>query len=187
MRHRDKFDEMTFHLKKMEESFRGADRNYVHYFNSFLSSAQSVLFCLNKEFGKHPLYDNWKNKRSDRLPPTAKAFKNLRNVSEKEGPVKNAGFVIEFSLPEGVILPAHATFTSPFIDTHTGRPVSSKGTITTLEGVTTEIEALSLHDFIVVVESDRKTYKLNHVITDARSYSEAIRSEIEATEKRFIK
>src|ERR1035437_3909838 len=122
MRYRDKFIEMSFHLNKMEESFRVADGNYVHYFNSFLSSAQSVFFCLNKEFSKHPLYENWKNKRSQRLPDKAKVFKELRNVSEKEEPVRNAAVVVGLTLGEGVGLPPRATFTSPMMDSRTGHP-----------------------------------------------------------------
>ncbi len=187
MRHREKFEEMSFHLNKMEESFRVADGSYVHYFNSFLSSAQSVFFCLKKEFGKHPLYVNWANKRSQRLPDMAKVFKELRNVSEKEGPVKNAAVVVGFSLGEGVGLPAQATFTSPIIDTHTGHPLSTKGTITTKDGVTTEVDALAFHDFAVVVEFGGKTYRLNRVISDARLYAQTLRGEIEAAEKRFMK
>lgn len=187
MRYRDKFEEVSFHLKKIEESFRAADGSYVHYFNSFLSSAQSVFFCLNKEFNRYPLYDNWKNKRSARLPDTARVFKELRNVSEKEGPVRNTAVVVGFALGEGVGLPAHATFSSPLINTHTGHPVSSKGTITTIEGVTREVEALALHDFVVVVESNGKTYRLDRVISDARLYADAIRIEIESTEKKFMR
>jgi hypothetical protein len=185
MRHRDKFDEASFHLQKMEESFRAADGNYLHYFNSFLSSAQSVFFCLNKEFNKHPLYENWQKKRSTRLPDTAKVFKELRNVSEKEGPIQNAAVIVDFALKDG--LPAHATFTSPIINSRTGQPVFSKGTITTKDGVTTEVEAVALHDFLVVVKSDKKTYRLDRVICDARLYAKAIFGEIEAAEKRFMK
>lgn len=185
MRHLDKFDEASFHLQKMEESFRAADGNYMHYFNSFLSSAQSVFFCLNKEFNKHPLYENWQQKRSARLPDTAKIFKELRNISEKEEPIRNAAVVIGFALEEG--LPALATFASPIINSRTGQPVSSRGTITTKDGVTTEVEALALHDFIVVVKSEKKTYRLERVICDARLYSKAILGEIEAAEKRFMK
>lgn len=187
MRHHDKYKEMSFHLNKMEESFRAADESYVHYFNSFLSSAQSVFFCLNKEFGKHPLYGNWQKKRSERLPNTAKVFKELRNVSEKEGPVKNATVVIGFTLGEGIGLPAGATFSSPLMNTRTGHPISSSGTITTKEGITTQVEALAYHDFTVVVKSDGKTHHLDRVISDARLYAVAILDEINATENRFMK
>ena len=185
MRYRDKFDEASFHLQKMEESFRSADGSYVHYFNSFLSSAQSVFFCLNKEFNRHPLYENWQKKRSARLPDMAKVFKELRNISQKEEPIRNVGVVVGFELEEG--LPAQATFTSPVIDTRSGQPVSSKGTISTKDGATTEVEALAFHDFIVVVKSKDKTYRLDRVISDARLYANAIFGEIEAAEKRFMK
>ena len=184
MRHRDKFDEASFHLQKMEESFRAADGNYLHYFNSFLSSAQSVFFCLNKEFNKHPLYENWQKKRSARLPDTAKVFKELRNISEKEEPIRNTAVVVGFAL-EG--LPAQAKFASPIINSCTGQLESSKGTITTKDGVTTDVDALALHDFIVVVKSEKKTYRLERVICDARLYAKAILGEIEAAETRFMK
>ena len=187
MRYLEKYEEMSFHLTKMEESFRVADGSYLHYFNSFLTSAQSVFFCLNKEFAKHPLYENWKSKRSQHLPETAKVFKELRNVSEKEGPVKNTAVVVGLTLGEGNVLPPNATFTSPMMNTRTGQPLSSKGTITTEDGVATEVEAVAIHDFVVMVESGRKTYRLQHVISDARAYSQAIRREIVATENRFMK
>ena len=185
MRHREKFEEVVFHLNEMETSFIAGDGKYHHYFNSFLSAAQSVFFCLNKEFNRHPLYENWQKKRSARLPDTAKIFKELRNISQKEEPIRNVGVVVDFELEEG--LPPQATFTSPVINSRTGQPVSSKGTITTKDGVMTEVEALALHDFIVVVKSNGKTYRLDQVISDARLYANAILGEIEAAEKRFLK
>ena len=184
MRHREKFDEARFHLKQMEASFRAGDANHQHYFNSFLSSAQAVFFCLNKEFNSRPLYDTWKDKRSARLPPIAKTFKELRNVSEKEGPVKNSGVITGFSF--GQPLPAHATFTGPWMDTRTGKLTSNKGTITTIEGVKTEVDVEPLYDFVVVVESGGKTYRLERVLSDSRAYLDAIQKELEETERKFL-
>lgn len=184
MRHREKLEEVVFNLNQMENSFRAGDGSYQHYFNSFLSASQSVFFCLNKEFNKHPLYEGWQKKRPDRLPPTARTFKELRNVSEKEGPVKNSGVITGFSF--GQPLPAHATFTGPWMDTHTGKLTSTKGTITTVEGVKTEVDVEPLYDFSVVVASGNKVYRLERVISDSRAYVDAIRKEIEEAEKRFL-
>ena len=172
----------------MEEYFRDADINYIHSFNAFLASAQSVIFCLNKEYNNCVMYDNWKDKRSSRLPVEARIFKNLRNVSEKEGPVKNTGVIANFDFGgAGIVIPPHAEVVTPWIDACTGKLGSNKATITTKEGVTTQVEPLIVHDFIVVVESKGKTYKLDKVITDCRAYARAIIQEIDATEKKFKK
>ena len=187
MRHREKFEEVVFHLHEMQTSFIAGDGKYQHYFNSFLSAAQSVFFCLNKEFNKHLLYDGWQKKRGSRLPEVARTFKELRNISEKEGPVKNSAVFTGMALQKGTTLPAHATFTGPYIDTRTGKPTSNRGTITTKEGVATEVELDMVHDFVVVIQSDGKTYKLDRVISDARLYADAIRTEMEQAEKKFLK
>ena len=118
------------------------------------------------------------------MPDTAKVFKELRNISEKEEPIRNTAVVVGFAL-EG--LPAQAKFASPIINSCTGQLESSKGTITTKDGVTTDVDALALHDFIVVVKSEKKTYRLERVICDARLYAKAILGEIEAAETRFMK
>lgn len=188
IRYREKFLEVSFNLRRMEESFRVGDGNYQHYLNSFLSSAQSVFFCLNKEFNRRPLYDNWRDKRSDRLPLVAKIFKELRNISEKEAPVRNSAVVLEFDYgAAGITIPAHATVTSPAIDSYTGRPLTHKATITTKEGISTEVEPIVVHDFIVTVVSHGKTYRLDKVISDARLYTDAILREIEETERKFLR
>ena len=122
------------------------------------------------------------------MPVEAKIFKNLRNVSEKEGPVKNTGVIANFDFwGAGIVIPPHAEVVTPWIDTSTGKLGSNKATITTKEGVTTEVEPLIVHDFIVVVESKGKTYKLDKVITDCRAYAKAIIQEIDETEKKFKK
>ena len=60
MRYIDKYKEMEFHLNQMEKYFRNADNNYIHSFNAFLASAQSAIFCLNKEYNNCVMYDKWK-------------------------------------------------------------------------------------------------------------------------------
>ena len=188
MRYVDKYEEMEFHLNQMEECFRNGDKNYIHSFNAFLASSHSVIFCLNKEFNSRVMYDNWKNKRSSRLPEIAKTFRNLRNISEKEGPVKNTGVIANFDFGgAGIVIPPHAEVVTPWIDTYTGKLNSKKATITTKEGVATEVEPLIVHDYVVVVKSHGKTYKLDKVIIDSREYAKAIRQEIDKTEKKYRK
>lgn len=185
MRYREKYIEMQFYLKGMEASFLSNDGSYLHFFNGFLSAAQSVFFCLNKEFSMHPLYQEWQSRRSERLPDVAKIFRELRNVSEKEGPVKNSGTIAEFKFPEGTMLPPFASFTSPSLDTHTGKFVSNKGTITTKDGEKIEVELQQDHDFCVTVQSNGKSFRLGKVIHDARKYATAIQNEMDEAEAKF--
>ena len=184
MRHREKFEEAQFHLEKMEASFRAGNNSHQHYLNSFLSATQSVFFCLNKEFNGLPRYCTWRDKRSDRLPSIAKIFKELRNISEKEGSVKNSVVITGFTFEQP--LPAHATFTGPWLDTITGKLASNKGTITTIEGTTIEVDVEPLYDFTVVVTSGNKVYRLEQVVFDSRCYLEAIQKEMDEAERRFL-
>lgn len=187
VRHREKFAEAAFNLDKLQESFRLANGEAQHHLNNFLSSVQAVLWCLNKEFSGCEGYQEWATNRSDRLPPDARTFKELRNISLKEGPVKNLGVVLGFDFgAAGIVIPAHATVEFPWIETATGRPVSYKAIIKTLDGEETEVQPVVLHDFTVTVESDGKLYHLSAVIAEAHSYLAALEGECAEAERRWL-
>lgn len=187
MRHRDQFQLALFNLQKLEESFRQANGEYEHNLNSFLSSVQAVFWSLNKKFTKCTGYEQWSKGRSDRLPPEAKIFKELRNISLKEGPIKNSGVILGFDFgAAGITIPAHATVTFPWIDRVTGKPSSYKAVIETVDGHKTEVQPVVLHDFSVTVESDEKVYHLDHVILSAKAYLDAVKKEIITAEEQYL-
>jgi len=180
-----KYDESAYNFEKIKESFLNNDSNFEHCLNNFLSSAQSVFWILNKEFVSKPDYDEWKNRRSERLPKTAKSFKELRNISLKEGPIKHNGVIFDFDFGgAGIVIPPYAEVTSPVIDTHLGKIVS-KAQIKTVEGDIYEVEPIVIHDFSVKVESGKKIYDIKYFLHEAFQYINAIKKEIEETERSF--
>ena len=186
--YRGKVEEAAYHLREVHAAFLAADPNLVHALNAFLSAAQSVIWTLNKAFSKRSGYTKWQEARSGRLPPDAKLFKELRNVSVKEAPVRNNSVIVEFRLGDGTSqagLGPHETFTSPFINSLTGQ-VLGKATVTSADAKTTrEVDALALHDFGVEVTSDGKTHSLPAFVTAGRTYLAALAREIAETERRF--
>lgn len=186
--YRKKLDEVQYHLKKMQEAFEAKDPDLVHSLNAFLSAAQSVIWVLNKAFNKKDGYSTWEKSRPERLPAEGRVFKELRNVSIKEGPVENKSVIIGFRLGEGTNEPAlgpHETFTSPSIDTQTGE-LLGKPTVTSADGKTTrEVDAMVLYDFGVAVESKGKVYSLPAVIKAGEAYLDALTREVDETQQRF--
>ena len=184
--HREKLAEAKYNLGTVKESFEKNDGNFEHCLNNFLSSAQSILWALNKSFSKKQGYEKWILKRGERLPVTSKHFKELRNITVKEGPVRSESIKIGFNFgPEGIPIPARATFTSPVIDTWTNK-IIGKGIIETAEGEKLEVNpAQIIHDFSVKVESAGKMYAIDSFIKDATDYLLALEKEIEETEELF--
>lgn len=177
-----KLSEAQYNLNLVEELFTKRDKNMEHALNNFLSSAQSVFWVLNKEFDKNVGYKEWSDKRGERLPKDARIFKELRNISLKQYPVEHTGVVLGFQVEN---LPAHATVSTPWIDTRIGKPVSNKCIIKTKEGEEYEVDGLAVHDFIVHITSDKKEYTIEKFITQAREYLVAIAKEVEFTIKIF--
>ena len=183
MRHRDQFKLAQFNLQKLEESFRRADGEYEYHFNNFLSSVQAVFWALNKQFSKCDGYEQWSQERTKRLPSDAKIFKELRNISVKEGPVKNSSVVLGFDFgAAGITIPAHAEVVFPWVETATGKPVSYRAVIKTVDGLETEVEPVVVHDFIVIVESQGKEFRLDAAISQSKIYLDAVEKEIAAAE-----
>lgn len=185
VKHQKALEQARFNLDQMEASFRAGDGAYEIHLNNFLASAQSVLLALNKSFGRAQGYVAWTAGRSSRLPTDGKVFKELRNISLKEGPVENAAVFTGWRLPEGDTLPAHATVEMPWTETRTGRPVSRDVTVKNVDGTTKVYKDALEHDFMVVAESQGKTYRLDAVITQARAYLQAIAAEVEEAERLF--
>lgn len=187
MQYLDKFNEAEFNLDSLQKSFVLGDENFKHYLNNFLSSAQSVFWALNKYFNDVEGYDEWKNSRPERLGDKSRIFKELRNVSVKEGPVKNENIIIDFDFgAAGIIIPPYAQVTSPVIDTRIGK-IISKATIKTLSGELTEVDPIIVYDFSVVIESHNKIFALDYFLSSARIYMEEINKEIGLAESIFSK
>ena len=65
-------------------------------FNAFLASARSVTFLLQKEMKGVPRFSDWweKRRKQMRADPVMKFFLELRNYSQKEGPVGMVGTLV---------------------------------------------------------------------------------------------
>ena len=48
-----------------------------------------------------------------------------------------------------------------------------------------EVQPVVLHDFAVAVESDGRTYQLEHVLLSAHAYVEAVEKELVAAEEKW--
>lgn len=181
-----KYQEAEYNFQKVKGCFLKNDISFEHCLNNFLSSAQSVFWILNKEFSSKNNYETWKNDRSKRLPEKAKLFKELRNISLKEGPIKHEGVIFDFDFgAAGIIIPPYAKVYSPVIDRELGKPASNKAQIETIDGKTYEVEPIIVHDFVVKVESDKKLYEIKYFLITGTEYLDSIRKEIEATETKF--
>lgn len=182
----DKYNEATYNLEQAQELFLIRSNALEFCINNFLSSVQSIFWMLNKNFSSAKEYTEWQNDRTNRLHEDAKIFKELRNISLKEYPIKVNGIILGFKIEEPW-LPAGATFTSPIIDTRNGSPISNKWTILTIEWYKYEIDALAIHDFSVNAISNGKVYYIDIFITKAKLYLESIKEEILMTELKFNK
>ena len=183
--YRDKFDEAKFNLESVKKSFENNDGNFEHCVNNFLSSAQSIIFTLNKSLSKAPGYFEWSEKRSERLPDISKTFKELRNISLKEGSIKSDVVKVGFNFgPNGIHIPFRAKFTSPVIDTWENK-IIGKAMVETHDGKKEEFEAQVIHDFSIKASSAGKTYTVEDFLKNASEYLSLLEKEIETAEHLF--
>lgn len=65
-------------------------------FNAFLSSARSITFLLQKELNGAPYFREWWETRRQemRSDPVMRFFLDLRNYSQKEGPIRMVGTLV---------------------------------------------------------------------------------------------
>jgi hypothetical protein len=182
--YRAKYNEAFYNLNQAQELFLKRDQDLEICLNNFLSSVQSVFWMLNNSFNKKYNYEKWQMHRSSRLHESSKIFKELRNISLKEYPIEVDKYILGFKIGEPG-LPAGATFTSPMIDSKTGRPLNNKCTIRTKEGNEYEVDAIAIHDFSVNAISDGKEYFIEAFINTAREYLKSIEKEIVSTESKF--
>lgn len=181
-----KYNEAKFNLNLLKQSFALGHPEFEHHLNNFLSSAQSVFWMLNKAFGKCDGYENWKSMRSERLSRDFKILKNLRNISLKEKPIEHAEIINGFDFKTaGISIPPLAEAIGPWLDTKTGKFLSNKWEIKTVEGDIKEVEPIVIHDFSVKVESDGKIIQVECFLAKADLFVKEIGDEILATEKNF--
>lgn len=182
--HNKQLELARYNLISVEDSFIAGDMNFEYHLNNFLSSAQAVLHIMNKSFAKNDKYEDWKNKRTERLPESAKKFKELRNISLKEGPIEHEACVVDIRMPEGVIIPPFAELITPWIDTYTGKLVGDM-VINYRDGSKKVIKPIVVNDFMIQVESDGKEYKIDRFITQSKEYLVALEREIRFAENHF--
>ena len=184
--YQNKFKEAEYNLTKLKQSFALGSLDFEHDLNNFLSSVQSIFWTLNKSFDKSNGYTSWKEARGKRLPEDAKTFKELRNVSLKEEPIKHEGIIVDFDFgAKGIFIPPNATVATPWFNTEERKLVSTKATITTIDGKSYEVEPLIIHDFTVALTTNNKDFKIDYFISKAQNYLLAIHKEIIATEQKF--
>ena len=184
LNYRTKYKEAEYNLNQAQELFLVRDPNLEFCLNNFLSSAQSVFWMLNNSFNKKKNYEDWQKDRTSRLHESSKVFKELRNISLKQYPIQVDKYLLGFKIGESG-LPPEATFSSPMIDSRSGRPMSDKGIIKTKEGKEYLVDAIAIHDFSVNAISDGKEYIIDAFITTARKYLKSIEAEIITTEFKF--
>jgi hypothetical protein len=160
------------------------DINFECHLNNFLSSAQAVIHNLNTSFSKNKEYKNWANERTERLPRIAGIFKELRNISLKEGPVEHEACIVDVRMPEEVIIPPYAELITPWIDTQTGKVVGDL-VINYPDGSKKSFKPIVVHDFMIQVESGKKVYKIDRFLTKAKEYVSALENEINFAEENF--
>lgn len=181
----DKIAEAKYNLESVKKSFADNDGNFEHCVNNFLSSAQSIIFTLNKSLSKTPGYTEWAEKRSERLPDISKTFRELRNISLKEGPVKSDVIKIGFNFgPNGISVPFRAKFTSPIVDT-VGNQIIGKAMVETHDGEREEFEVQAIHDFSIKASSDGKTYNVEDFLKNASEYLSLLEKEVDTAEHLF--
>lgn len=187
MKYWDKLNEAEFNFKTLQKDFEEGNLEFEHSLNNFLSSAQSVFWILNKELNGKQGYKEWSSERESRLSNEAKIFKELRNISIKEGPIKHEGAMLGMDFgPEGIILSSNEALITPMINIQTGRASSDKARIESPDGGTKEISFEIFNDFSVKVESNGKNYFIDRFIKSAKLYLADLKKEIESAEQRFL-
>jgi hypothetical protein len=83
------------------------------------------------------------------------------------------------------VIPPNATVVTPSFDTIERKLLSTKATITTIDGKSYEIEPLIIHDFSVALTSNNKDLKIKYFVSKAHNYLHSIYNEIIATEQKF--
>lgn len=101
---RSKFNEAKYFYEQMESKFKERkNEEFKHCINAFLSSARSVTFVLQKEFGKYKGFDEWYELQKEKKFKAGKIkkFVTLRNISLKEEPI-NPRYVFGVFFEKGV-------------------------------------------------------------------------------------
>ena len=181
-----KFQEAQYNLRELKVNFAKKEPSFKHCLNNFLSSAQSVFWTLNKEFNKKDQYNTWQEARGSRLPKNSVLFKELRNVSLKEGPIEHAGIINDFDFgAAGITIPPFAEVFTPWIETKTGKLQSDIAQIKTVDGEIYEVRPLIIHDFCINLISDNKLIEIKTFLHDADNYLASIKKEIIEAENKF--
>jgi hypothetical protein len=90
----EKIDEAEYFLVRLTES---AGQHFNFNLNAFLSSARSVTFYLQSSMANVDAFKDWYQQHQEKLSQDncARFFLDLRNVSQKVGPVACVGGQLE--------------------------------------------------------------------------------------------
>ena len=182
---REKFGEAVYFRQRAADALHHHSLEFEPNMNAFLGAARSVTFVMQKEFASVPGFREWWDKHPAKTDAQFAKFRDLRNVSVKEGSIKHSRIVTGFSFgDEGLRVKGKSVLTSPVVSfDKPGIP-----TTFTLKDASGErkIEAMPIHDFHIKVESGGKTIEIENFLKESGTYLKKLASIGEECERKFV-
>jgi len=185
---RKQYKQAEYNLLKISECFDSGNwEECEHYINSFLNSARNVTFVI-QNIGRNinsKSFNPWYEKsKQNVLKAEDSIFKDLRNISNKVGPVEISGFskgvsvsdINKVNFDQGETL----VISSEFVYSKTG---SSKPTAKILDKKGNEkLEISAFSDFDI----NEDEFKINSFIESSKEYLSRLLDLLEEFEREFI-